>query len=254
MTTEDAASPRERVLTDKDGDEFVVVSNPRGDGDCAANVIVTKLKRLCILPQDFTARMLRRKNAEFTRTHHGVIWVNKLFDAFVSRVKFATLLAYADFMERDGSWWGEFDLVIAGFVLKVDLHVLYHTTGGWRSTFGMKLEVELDQSEALPEEFAKECEVCVTMALVNFTTLECDPETGNHYVEVEKKKPNLFAQGALVLSVLVRKHCTQASHPNRPSATSSSPTAKTRSLFSTFLFVSVLLPVSVTRWPSRFES
>jgi hypothetical protein len=66
-TVADTASPRERVLKDKDGSEFVVVNNPRGDGNCAVNVIVDALIRLGFLPPDFTARKLRDANAAFTR-------------------------------------------------------------------------------------------------------------------------------------------------------------------------------------------
>jgi len=93
------------VLKDKDGSEFVVVNNPRGDGNCAVNVIVDALIRLGFLPPDFTARKLRDANAAFTRTRHEAPWLNKLFDAFVSRIKFATLTEYACFMEREGSCW-----------------------------------------------------------------------------------------------------------------------------------------------------
>ena len=204
-TVADTASPRERVLKDKDGSEFVVVNNPRGDGNCAVNVIVDALIRLGFLPPDFTARKLRDANAAFTRTRHEAPWLNKLFDAFVSRIKFATLTEYACFMEREGSWLGELDLIISGIVLGVDLHVLYHATGGWRSTYGMKMEVEFESNETMPAEYTKECEVHVTMALVNITTLECAAGTGNHYVEVRKNGSNLFTNGALSLSVLVRK-------------------------------------------------
>jgi len=115
------------------------------------------------------------------------------------------LLAYADHMEKDGTWWGQFEFVMAGLVLDIDVRLLLG--GSWESTFGIKMQIEIElEADQIPEKYRMECVVRVDLALVNISTLKFESfETANHWVVVKEAGSIRNVQGALFH---VRIHCT----------------------------------------------
>ena len=154
---------------------------------------------LGLLPTNYTVATLRAVVAKFVRENHQFTWLTKVFLALVKEAaRFGgDLLAYADHMEKDGMWWGQFEFVVAGIVLSIDVRMLFGVT--WESTFGIKMQVEIElEADQIPLKFRIECDVCLHLALVNIVTrkFECF-ETANHWVVLKEASRARNVGGAL---------------------------------------------------------
>ena len=187
------------ILEDREGNLFGIAFDPVGNGNCGVEAIVVAL----IEDVGFVAnelhsgdasrggRQVRAREPPVHMAHQGL-----------PRVKEAAgfggdLLAYADHMEKDGMWWGQFEFVVAGIVLSIDVRMLFGVT--WESTFGIKMQVEIElEADQIPLKFRIECDVCLHLALVNIVTrkFECF-ETANHWVVLKEASRARKVGGAL---------------------------------------------------------
>jgi len=175
------------VFNNNYGIKFKLVFNPVGDGGCgpksAAFAINAALEDEGRPFDAVDASGLRKAVAGFIRAHKDG-WLHTLFIDLVIEAwtKFGgDLLAYADHIEGEFAWWGYFEWVVLGIVMKLEVYVLHGAV--LRSTHGIKLEQELVE---IPQEFLAEQKRRIFVGFVNLNDASKGPEASNHYVALKR--------------------------------------------------------------------